>query len=407
MNVKLTAPGRMVGEVDLPASKSISNRALIISALGSPHGSVSRIAECDDTHAVQQALASGADSIDVGAAGTAMRFLTAYFAVQRGRAVTLDGTQRMRQRPIGVLVGALRSLGASIEWLGREGYPPLRVTGAALRGPELHIDGSVSSQYISALLMIAPMLPGGLDLRIDGVLTSRPYVEMTLSLMRQWGAEARMQGSRIVVGEGGYKPQSVAVEADWSAASYWYALQSLLPESRISLKGLQRPSVQGDSRIADIAWALGVDSCACGVCTDLHTSCRHTSRVDEDLSATPDIAQTLAVWLCLLGVPYRLTGLHTLRIKETDRVSALRCELLKLGYAVETGDDFMAWDGHAAAVTASPRIATYHDHRMAMAFAPAAVKFPGLVIEDAGVVSKSYPQFWQHLAQCGFAVRQE
>ena len=255
MNVKLTAPGRMAGEVDLPASKSISNRALIISALCSPHGSVSRIAECDDTHAVQQALASGADSIDVGAAGTAMRFLTAYFAVQRGRAVTLDGTQRMRQRPIGVLVGALRSLGASIEWLGREGYPPLRVTGAALRGPELHIDGSVSSQYISALLMIAPMLPGGLDLRIDGVLTSRPYVEMTLSLMRQWGAEARMQGSRIVVGEGGYKPQSVAVEADWSAASYWYALQSLLPESRISLKGLQRPSVQGDSRIADIAWA--------------------------------------------------------------------------------------------------------------------------------------------------------
>lgn len=407
MNVKLTAPGRMVGEVDLPASKSISNRALIISALCSPHGSVSRIAECDDTHAVQQALASGADSIDVGAAGTAMRFLTAYFAVQRGRAVTLDGTQRMRQRPIGVLVGALRSLGASIEWLGREGYPPLRVTGAALRGPELHIDGSVSSQYISALLMIAPMLPGGLDLRIDGVLTSRPYVEMTLSLMRQWGAEARMQGSRIVVGEGGYKPHSVAVEADWSAASYWYALQSLLPESRISLKGLQRPSVQGDSRIADIAWALGVDSCACGVCTDLHTSCRHTSRVDEDLSATPDIAQTLAVWLCLLGVPYRLTGLHTLRIKETDRISALRCELLKLGYAVETGDDFMAWDGHAAAVAAAPRIATYHDHRMAMAFAPAAVKFPGLVIEDAGVVSKSYPQFWQHLAQCGFAVRQE
>ncbi len=407
MNVKLTAPSRLVGEVSLPASKSISNRVLIISALCRPSGSVSHVAECDDTRTVQQALASGGDSIDVGAAGTAMRFLTAYFAVQRGRTVTLDGTQRMRQRPIGVLVDALRSLGAHIEWLGREGYPPLRVTGAALRGPELRIDGSVSSQYISALLMIAPMLPSGLDLRIDGALTSRPYVEMTLSLMRQWGAEASMQGSRIVVGEGGYKPQSMAVEADWSAASYWYALQSLLPESRISLKGLQRPSVQGDSRIADIAWALGVDSCACGVCTDLHTSCRHTARVDEDLSATPDIAQTLAVWLCLLGVPYRLTGLHTLRIKETDRISALQCELLKLGYAVEAADDFMAWDGRTAAVAAAPRIATYHDHRMAMAFAPAAVKFPGLVIEDAGVVIKSYPQFWQHLAQCGFAVRQE
>ena len=397
----------MVGEVGLPASKSISNRALIISALCRPQGSVSHIAECDDTHAVQQALASGADNIDVGAAGTAMRFLTAYFAVQPGRTVTLDGTQRMRQRPIGVLVDALRSLGAGIEWLGREGYPPLRVTGAALRGGQLRIDGSVSSQYISALLMIAPMLRGGLDLRIDGTLTSRPYVEMTLSLMRQWGADAHMSDDRIEVVEGSYKPQSMAVEADWSAASYWFALQSLLPGSRISLKGLQRPSVQGDSRIADIAWTLGVDSCACGVCTDLHTSCRRTCRVDEDLSATPDIAQTLAVWLCLLGVPYHLTGLHTLRIKETDRIAALQCELLKLGYDVEAGDDFMAWDGNAATVvSAAPRIATYHDHRMAMAFAPAAVKFPGLVIEDAEVVSKSYPQFWQHLAQCGFTVRQ-
>ncbi len=406
MDIQLAAPKRMVGEVSLPASKSISNRALIIGALCHPQGSVSHIADCDDTLAVRQALASGGDGINVGAAGTAMRFLTAYFAVQPGRVVTLDGTQRMRERPIGVLVEALRSLGAGIEWLGREGYPPLRVEGRALRGGRLCIDGSVSSQYISALLMIAPALRGGLDLCIDGTLTSRPYVEMTLSLMRQWGAEAQMQGSRIVVAEGSYKPQSMAVEADWSAASYWFAMQSLLPESRISLKGLQRPSVQGDSRIADIAWTLGVDSCACGVCTDLHTSCRHTARVDEDLSSTPDIAQTLAVWLCLLGVPYRLAGLHTLRIKETDRISALQCELLKLGYVVEAGDDFMAWGGQTAAVAAAPRIATYHDHRMAMAFAPAAVKFPGLVIENAGVVSKSYPQFWQHLAQCGFSVRQ-
>ncbi len=406
MDIQLTAPKCMVGEVSLPASKSISNRALIIGALCSPSGSVSHIADCDDTRAVQQALAGSGNSIDVGAAGTAMRFLTAYFAVQPGRVVTLDGTQRMRQRPIGVLVEALRSLGAGIEWLGHEGYPPLRVEGRALRGGRLRIDGSVSSQYISALLMIAPALRGGLDLCIDGTLASRPYVEMTLSLMRQWGAEAQMQGSRIVVAEGSYKPQSMAVEADWSAASYWFAMQSLLPESRISLKGLQRPSVQGDSRIADIAWTLGVDSCACGVCTDLHTSCRHTARVDEDLSSTPDIAQTLAVWLCLLGVPYRLEGLHTLRIKETDRIAALQSELLKLGYVVEAGDDFMAWSGQTAAVAAAPRIATYHDHRMAMAFAPAAVKFPGLVIENAGVVSKSYPQFWQHLAQCGFSVRQ-
>ncbi len=407
MNYRITPPGRIIGEIDLPASKSISNRALIIDALCQSHGRLDRLARCADTDAVQQALAdTDADRIDIGAAGTAMRFLTAYFATCRGRAVTLDGTERMRNRPIGLLADALASLGAGIEWEGRKGYPPLRVTGGSLHGGTLHIDGSVSSQYISALMMIAPVVDGGLTLCIDGVLTSRPYVEMTMRLMRQWGANVDLDGCRIVVAQGGYEPHDIAVEADWSAASYWYALQDLVPGSRISLKGLSWPSVQGDSHIADIAWSLGVESCPCGVCTDLRPTIARAQAVTEDMADTPDIAQTLAVWLCLKGVPYRLNGLHTLKIKETDRIEALQSQLYKLGYAIEAGNDFIAWNGNKMPVDDTPSISTFDDHRMAMSMALASTRHPGLVIEDAQVVEKSYPDFWQHLRLAGFTIEE-
>ncbi len=407
MNYRITPPGRIIGEIDLPASKSISNRALIIDALCQSHGRLDRLAHCADTDAVQQALAdTDADRIDIGAAGTAMRFLTAYFATRRGKAVTLDGTERMRNRPIGLLADALASLGAGIEWEGRKGYPPLRVTGGTLHGGTLHIDGSVSSQYISALMMIAPVVDGGLTLCIDGHLTSHPYVEMTMRLMRQWGANVDFDGCRIVVAQGGYEPHDIAVEADWSAASYWYALQDLVPGSRISLKGLSWPSVQGDSRIADIAWSLGVESCPCGVCTDLRPTIASAQAVTEDMADTPDIAQTLAVWLCLKGVPYRLNGLHTLKIKETDRIEALQSQLYKLGYAIEAGNDFIAWNGNKMPVDDTPSISTFDDHRMAMSMALASTRHPGLVIEDAQVVKKSYPDFWQHLRLTGFTIEE-
>ena len=312
----------------------------------------------------------------------------------------------MRNRPIGLLADALASLGAGIEWEGRKGYPPLRVTGGSLHGGTLHIDGSVSSQYISALMMIAPVVDGGLTLCIDGVLTSRPYVEMTMRLMRQWGANVDLDGCRIVVAQGGYEPHDIAVEADWSAASYWYALQDLVPGSRISLKGLSWPSVQGDSHIADIAWSLGVESCPCGVCTDLRPTIARAQAVTEDMADTPDIAQTLAVWLCLKGVPYRLNGLHTLKIKETDRIEALQSQLYKLGYAIEAGNDFIAWNGNKMPVDDTPSISTFDDHRMAMSMALASTRHPGLVIEDAQVVEKSYPDFWQHLRLAGFTIEE-
>lgn len=407
MNYRITPPGRIIGEIDLPASKSISNRALIIDALCPSHGRLDRLARCADTAAVQRALAAaGAHRIDIGAAGTAMRFLTAYFATRHGITVTLDGTERMRNRPIGPLADALASLGAGIEWEGRKGYPPLRVTGGTLHGGTLHIDGSMSSQYISALMMIAPVIDGGLTLCIDGSLTSRPYVEMTMRLMRQWGASVDFDGNRIVVAQGGYEPHDITVEADWSAASYWYALQDLVPGSRISLKGLSRPSVQGDSRIADIAWSLGVESSPCGVCTDLRPTIARAQTVTEDMTDTPDIAQTLAVWLCLKGIPYRLNGLHTLKIKETDRIAALQSQLLKLGYAIEAGDNFIAWNGNKAKIHGTPSISTFDDHRMAMSMALASTHYPGLIIEDAQVVEKSYPEFWQHLRLAGFKIEE-
>ncbi len=410
MNVKLTAPSRIACEIDLPASKSISNRVLIIDALCGGRCRLQRVARCDDTAAVQRALAAPeARRVDVGAAGTAMRFLTAYLATCEGRDVIVDGSERMRHRPIGVLVDALRQLGASIDYAGpEEGYAPLHIRGTKLHGGRVSMAGNVSSQYVTALLLIAPAM-GGIELALEGEIASRPYIDMTLALMQQFGIGSRVDGNVITVPAGEYQPRDYSIEADWSAASYWCALQALLPGSRITLKGLEACSCQGDSRIAQLVWDLGVNSSWCGRYLDLSTrAVVPDGPVTADLADVPDLAQTLAVTLCLLGRPYRLTGLATLRIKETDRLAALQAELLKLGYVVHVeGDDTLHWDGSTTPpVEPVPHIATYCDHRMAMAMALAAVRFPGLVIDDAQVVSKSYPQYWQHLRQAGFKIEQ-
>lgn len=409
MNIKLTAPSRIACEIDLPASKSMSNRVLIIDALCGGRCRVHSLAQCDDTAAVQRALASpDARVVDVGAAGTAMRFLTAYLATCEGRDVTIDGSERMRHRPIGVLVDALRQLGASIDYAGQQGCAPLRIEGRKLHGGRVRMAGNVSSQYVTALLLIAPAI-GGIELTVEGDIASRPYIDMTLGLMKQFGIASRVEGNVITVPAGSYQPRDYSIEADWSAASYWYGLQAVLPGSRISLKGLEANSCQGDSRIARLMWDLGVTSNWCGSYLDLGTAAVvPDGPVTVDLADVPDLAQTLAVTLCLLGRPYRLAGLATLRIKETDRLAALQAELGKLGYVVHAeGDEALCWDGSTTLPAAPvPHIATYCDHRMAMAMAIAAVKFPGLVIDDAQVVSKSYPQFWQHLRQAGFKIEQ-
>ena len=409
MNYRIIAPRRIEGEIDLPASKSISNRVLLLNALCATPGRLSNLAQCDDTDAVLSALAQpDASEVNIGAAGTAMRFLTAYFATREGREVVIDGTERMRQRPIGVLVDALRQLGADIEYVEAEGYPPLKITGTRLRGGALTVSGSVSSQYITAILLIAPVI-GGITLTIEGEIMSRPYIDMTLALMARYGVKAEWRDNVIHVPAGEYTALDFTVEADWSAASYWWAMQAIVPQSRITLKGLEPQSLQGDSRIAELMSQMGVTGNWCGRYLDLRSNggvgcCCSTF---ADLSGTPDIAQTLVVMLCLMGRPFRITGLRTLRIKETDRLEALRTELRKLGYVVKVeGDDAISWHFETTAAEASPHICTYHDHRMAMAFAPAAIRFPGLIIDDAQVVSKSYPLFWEHLRQAGFKIEE-
>lgn len=409
MNYRIIAPRRIEGEIDLPASKSISNRVLLLNALCATPGRLSNLAQCDDTDAVLSALAQpDASEVNIGAAGTAMRFLTAYFATREGREVVIDGTERMRQRPIRVLVDALRQLGADIEYVEAEGYPPLKITGTRLHGGALTVSGSVSSQYITAILLIAPVI-GGITLTIEGEVMSRPYIDMTLALMARYGVKAEWRENVIHVPAGEYTALDFTVEADWSAASYWWAMQAIVPQSRITLKGLEPQSLQGDSRIAELMSQMGVTGNWCGRYLDLRSNggvgcCCSTF---ADLSGTPDIAQTLVVMLCLMGRPFRITGLRTLRIKETDRLEALRTELRKLGYVVKVeGDDAISWHFETTAAEASPHICTYHDHRMAMAFAPAAIRFPGLIIDDAQVVSKSYPLFWEHLRQAGFKIEE-
>lgn len=408
MNYKITAPARAIAEVALPASKSISNRALILNALCAQKAQISNIAKCDDTDAMVAALQSADDTINIGAAGTAMRFLTAYFATRQGRTITLDGSERMRQRPIGVLVDALRSCGAIIEYAGNEGFPPLRITGTRLSAQVIEIPGNVSSQYISALLMISPLIEGCTTMRLSGNIISRPYIDMTLALMEQFGVKATLNGNEISLPQNAaYTARNFVVENDWSAASYWFQMQALMPQSRISLKGLFADSLQGDSAVERLFAPFGVVANRCGAYLDLRTMPVAPDFIEMNLLGNPDLAQTIVVTACLLNRPFHITGLQTLKIKETDRIEALRTQLLKLGYVIDVEPDYsLRWHGTMQAPQQCPSIATFKDHRMAMAFAPAAVRYPGIVIEDAAVVSKSYPEYWQHLAQAGFIIEE-
>ena len=401
---------KVTADVTLPTSKSISNRALLIQALcPEQHHTIEHLAVCDDTEHMQQGIAdkrAGAAFIDIGATGTAMRFLTAYLAITPGETV-LTGSKRMQQRPIGILVEALRTLGADISYVDNEGYPPLCIKGKSLRGGEVEVEASISSQYISALLMIGPCLAEGLTLHLRGDIASRTYIELTLDLMRHYGATAEWNdGQTIRIAPGGYEDRPLTVEGDWSGASYWYELAAIAAhcghEVEILLNGLTANSKQGDRVVADMFEPLGVTTeyTAKGARLVNSESKIQNSELKMDFTHCPDIAQTLAVTYCLLGVPFVFDGIHSLRIKETDRVAALIAELRKLGYVLRTkGDKQLVWDGERTEPMPHPTIATYDDHRMAMAFAPAALCHEGLTIENPEVVTKSYPKFWEDLEQ--------
>ena len=410
MDYMVFAPSRVECEVNLPASKSISNRVLIINALAGGNSDVKNVAKCDDTDAMVNAL-SNADvaEVNIGAAGTAMRFLTGFFAVQEGRTVLLDGSERMRHRPIRILVDALRSCGADIEYDGEEGFPPLRIRGKKLSASEISLRGNVSSQYISSVLMISPLVDGLERVKLTEEVISRPYIDMTLSLMRQFGVNTQWDGNDIVFEKGAeYKPLDYVVENDWSAASYWFQIQALLSDSKISMNGLFDESTQGDAALEQLFVPLGVKCSKEGETVVLSADCGSCAKtIEMDLLENPDLAQTIIVTLCMLERPFHITGLQTLKIKETDRIEALRTQLLKMGYVLSVGEDLsMSWDGTKCEPLDEIRIDTFDDHRMAMAFAPASVKFPGIIINDIEVVSKSYPEYWQHLLKAGFSLKE-
>lgn len=412
MQYILKAPASFNATIKLPASKSISNRALIIHALSNSDVLPQNLSVCDDTEVVVNALMSNPDVIDIKAAGTAMRFMTAYLSVTPGEHV-ITGTERMKNRPIGILVDALRYLGADIEYVANEGYPPLRIKGHPLEGGYLEIPGNVSSQYISALLMIGPVLKNGLELRMTGGIISRPYIDLTLWMMREFGAEADWSDvDTVTVKPFPYTQRQYTIESDWSAASYWYEIVALTGdmESPARLSGLFDNSKQGDSIVRYIFSLLGVKTkfnAQDGIGNYPVAIKKHTCllpRLDYDFVAAPDLTQTVVVTCALMDIPFKFTGLASLRIKETDRIEALKRELLKLGYVLrDENGDTLIWDGTRCEPSLQP-IDTYHDHRMAMAFAPAAIKFPGLRINDPQVVTKSYPQFWDDLEKAGWKI---
>lgn len=407
----LEFPPQLRGTVRLPASKSLSARALIAGALAG--GSrLSGLSGCDDTRVLRRALEETGEVADIMAAGTAMRFATAYFATRQGERRVLTGTERMQHRPIGILVEALRGLGADIEYLRAGGYPPLRVTGRRLKGGTISLPATVSSQYISALLLVAPDMEEGLTLRLDGTVMSRPYIDMTLGVMRRFGAEAGWADeATLSVAPRPYAGGvSFAVEPDWSAASYWYEMVALShdPSAEILLEGLAQESLQGDSVVRRLFSRLGVGTEFTATGARLFKQpAEEIGVLVEDFAACPDLAQTLVVTCAMLRRPFRFTGLQSLKIKETDRIEALRAELLKMNVAVG-GDDGAMWLDRCAATAAdSPAtaaVSTYEDHRMAMSFAPCALRRQNVAIACPEVVSKSYPSFWDDLRAVGVTI---
>lgn len=408
MNYQVTARQNIVnGRINLPASKSISNRVLIINALCYNPYPVKNLSDSDDSRILQQALFSNQNKFDIGHAGTAMRFLTAFLSRIVGE-WEITGSERMKQRPIEILVNALIELGARIEYLDNEGFPPLKIFGSHLRGKTLELDGSISSQYISALLMIAPTIENGLTLKLKDEITSRSYIELTLKLMERFGVRFKWKGNTIAVPEQNYLPDEFIVEADWSGASYWYQILALADKGEILLENLQLDSLQGDAQIAGWFEQFGIFSQQKkeGVLLTKTTSVQ-PKILKLDFIENPDVAQTMTCLCVARKVPFHFSGLKTLKIKETDRIAALQSELAKFGAIItEPAEGELEWDGavHNSKAEKIPLIKTYHDHRMALAFAPMALAGYTLEIDDPMVVTKSYPAFWEDLKKTGFEI---
>jgi 3-phosphoshikimate 1-carboxyvinyltransferase len=396
-------------EITITGSKSESNRLLLLQALY-PEINIENISNSDDSQLMQKALQTSKSRIDIHHAGTAMRFLTAFFAIQDQREIVLTGSERMQERPIQILVKALQQLGTDISYVNKQGFPPLKIKGKTLTKNKVTLDANVSSQYISALLLIAPKLKNGLELTLKGQITSVPYIKMTLCLLNDIGVATSFSNNIIIVKpQPSYlNPQTLIVESDWSSASYYYSIVALSKVgTEITLSSYKKNSLQGDSVVIEIYKEFGVETRFKDKYITLKKASieKRQSSIELDLSNSPDIAQTIAVTCFALGIECYLSGLHTLKIKETDRLLALKTEIEKLGGQVIVTEDTL----HLLAsktIKENCTISTYKDHRMAMAFAPLALKV-SIVIEEASVVSKSYPDFWSDLKKLNFKISQK
>jgi len=406
MNLLLSTSSPFIidnSQLNITGSKSETNRLLLLQALF-PNIKLTNTSNSDDSEVMQKALKGNDEIVDIHHAGTAMRFLTAYFAVNEGCEVVLTGSPRMKERPIKVLVEALQQLGAQISYENQEGYPPIRIKGKKIMANKVSIPANVSSQYISALLLIAPKLENGIELTLVGEITSVPYIKMTLALLNDLNIKTSFEGNVIKV----YPIQEVetkvmTVESDWSSASYFFSIAALSNEATITLSSYKENSLQGDSALVEIYAKMGIET---RFEENKITLVKQTNfkleTLNLDLNNTPDIAQTIVVTCLGLGIGCHLTGLHTLKIKETDRLEALRIELTKLGANISVTNDSLTLIA-SNEINSNIKIATYNDHRMAMAFAPLALKVP-IIIENAEVVSKSYPDFWKDLENLRFQI---
>jgi 3-phosphoshikimate 1-carboxyvinyltransferase len=402
MNLLLkTSQANLQGQIAVTGSKSETNRLLLLQALF-PNISLANTSNSDDSEVMQKALVGNEEIVDIHHAGTAMRFLTAYFAVKEGREVVMTGSSRMQERPIKILVEALAQLGVEISYLKDEGYPPIRIKGKKITASKVTLAANVSSQYISALLLVAPKLENGLELTLEGEITSIPYIKMTLALLNDLEIKTSFEGNVIkVYPKAEVTAKEMVVESDWSSASYFFSLVALADTASITLSSYKENSLQGDSALVSLYEKMGVQTTfQDNKMTLVKQPDFKFETVNFELNNTPDIAQTIVVTCLGLGIGCHLTGLHTLKIKETDRLEALRIELTKLGANISVTNDSLTLIA-TNEINSNIKIATYNDHRMAMAFAPLALKVP-IIIEDAGVVSKSYPDFWKDLTNLGF-----
>jgi len=406
LRLQLSAPHnkKIQKTIAITGSKSETNRSLLLQALF-PNIKIENLSNSDDGEVMQRGLAKSSGEVDIHHAGTAMRFLTAYFASQEGKQVVLTGSKRMQERPIKVLVEALQSLGADIQYEKEGGYPPLKIIGKKLKKSQVSLPANISSQYISALLLIAPSLENGLELELIGKITSVPYIKMTLALLEQIGVQTSFEGNKIKVApKQKVEDNTLVVESDWSSASYFYSIAAMCEAgTEIQLSSYKQSSLQGDSVLAEIYKDFGVETTFSNNTILLKKTTEIKSEhLEYDLSNAPDIAQTIAVTCLGLGVGCHLTGLHTLPIKETDRLAALQIELGKFGATVDIDSESLTLQPQSN-FNIGVAVDTYNDHRMAMAFGPLALK-ADFMVNDAEVVSKSYPDFWNDLKTLGFGI---